>query len=126
MSGSEPLDPDLLERLRASLRSSRAIATLSNGRPNWVTGIDRSGVHVETEASRKKGAGPQLVEAWMLNVAWRHLQATGSLTNKYLLATDGLNVKRSSAVCALLATLPGVDVASSRPIELRFGRDLQV
>lgn len=37
-------------------------------------------------------------------------------------SNDGLNVKRSSVVCALLAQLPGVSVASSAPIELRYER----
>jgi hypothetical protein len=49
-----------------------------------------------------------------------YLQAHGSLTNRDLLCTDGLNVKRSSLVCALLARLPGVHVASARPITLRL------
>jgi hypothetical protein len=43
---------------------------------------------------------------------------TRTLTNRYLLADDGLNVKRSSFVCALLATLPDATVTSRRPIEL--------
>ena len=58
--------------------------------------------------------------AWMLHTAWEHLKATGSLTNRYLLAPDGLNVMRSSTVCALLARLPGVEVVATRPIELRY------
>jgi hypothetical protein len=36
------------------------------------------------------------------------------------LASDGLNVKRSSAVCALLAVLPNVTVESTRPVILRL------
>jgi len=43
----------------------------------------------------------------------------GRLANKVLLASDGLNVKRASAVCAILARLPGVDVESRRPLVLR-------
>lgn len=69
---------------------------------------------LETEASKAKGAGPQLVRAWMLNTAWHHLRSTGSLDNRFLLSVKGLNVKRSSAVCALLAQTPGVKVMSSR------------
>ena len=34
------------------------------------------------------------------------------------IATDGLNVKRLSFVCALLAMLPEVELRSRRPIEL--------
>ena len=56
----------------------------------------------------------------MLETAWEHLVREGSLSNKHLLAGTGLNVKRSSAVCAILARLPGVEVASSTPIVLRY------
>jgi hypothetical protein len=54
----------------------------------------------------------------MIQSAWEYLQAHGVLTNRFLLSSDGLNVKRSSFVCALLARLPGVSVASTRPITL--------
>ena len=56
--------------------------------------------------------------AWMIQTAWDHLRARGSLTN--LLSNKGLNVKRSSAVCALLSRLPDVEVTSSRAIQLRL------
>lgn len=48
---------------------------------------------------------------WMIELAYSYLQTHGRLTNRYLLARDGLNVKRSSFVCALLAKLPGIDAA---------------
>lgn len=54
----------------------------------------------------------------MIQSAWDHLNTHGSLTHKFLLASDGLNVKRSAAVCAILARLPDVEVASSHPILL--------
>ena len=38
----------------------------------------------------------------MQQLAWDYLQAHGTLTNCYLMASNGLNVKRSSAVRALL------------------------
>lgn len=117
---TEPLDETLERYLRTTMNREGFVTTLSNGRVNRIDGVSRDGVTVSTDASDEKGAGPQLVPAWMLNVAWNHLRVTGSLTNRYLLASDGLNVKRSSAVCALLATVPGVTIASSRPIELRY------
>jgi hypothetical protein len=40
--------------------------------------------------------------------------------SRFLLSADGLNVKRSSFVCALLATLPKVTVVSRGPIELEL------
>jgi hypothetical protein len=66
------------------------------------------------------GQGPlgAFVPAWMLALAWEYLLAHGTLTNRHLLAADGLNVKRSSAVCAVLARLPGIAVASTRPVTL--------
>ena len=94
------------------------MATLADGRPNWVREVTPDGVWVETERSRRLGRPAQLVEAWMIQSAWEYLQAHGSLTNRHLLSTDGLNVKRSSFVCALLARLPGVRVSSARPIGL--------
>jgi hypothetical protein len=76
------------------------------------------GVLVETEESRRKRSGPQLVEPWMLNDAWAHLRERGELTNTVLL--KGLRIMRSSAVCAMFARIPGVQVASRRPITLRL------
>ncbi|QXC60740.1 hypothetical protein KSP35_20840 [Aquihabitans sp. G128] len=116
----EVLQGELLDLLRAVQASTPVITTIADGRPNWIVGVDERGVRVETEASREKGTGDQLVAAWMLQVAWDHLRTHGSLQNRYLVATSGLSVKRSSAVCALLARLPGVTVASTRPIELRY------
>jgi hypothetical protein len=43
----------------------------------------------------------------MIQIAWERLQSHGRLTNRYLLADEGLNVERSSFVCALLARLAG-------------------
>lgn len=96
------------------------IPTISDGRPNWVQEVTPDGVWVETERSRQLGRPAQLVPAWMIQIAWEYLASHGTLTNRYLLADDGLNVKRSSFVCALLATLPDVTVTSRRPIELRL------
>src|SRR3546814_4968692 len=65
----ESLLPELLEELRAVTAQSSLIATVSTGRPNWIASIVAEGVWLETEASRSKGVGPQLVPAWMLNAA---------------------------------------------------------
>jgi hypothetical protein len=86
------------------------------GNPNTIVDIVESGVLVETETSMKSDKGPQLVPAWMLNLGWRHLQTDGTVTNQHLL--NDHNVRRSSAVCALLAALPDVEVVSSLPIVL--------
>jgi hypothetical protein len=109
---------EVLQRLRTVVEEGDVVATLSNGKPNWVTGIGDDGVYLETETSKQKGSGPQLVPIWMLDVAWERLRQDGRLANTTLL--HELNVKRSSAVCALLSRLPEVEVASPRPILLRF------
>lgn len=54
----------------------------------------------------------------MISVAIRHLHTYGVLSQQQLL--NELNGKRSAFVCALLALLPGVEVASIRPIQVRL------
>jgi phage tail protein X len=109
--------PTALEaRLRSLLADTDVVHTLSEGRPNRITELLDDAVYVMTERS----SVPQPVPAWMVTVAWEQLTTTGRLTAKYLVANDGLNVKRSSFVCALLATLPDVTVVSRHPIELSY------
>jgi hypothetical protein len=120
MAGKPKLTDKLLRLLGHHVPAGTTVTTLADGRPNWIMEVTDEGVRVETEASKAKGRGPRLVEARMLQVAWDHLVAEGSLTNQFLLSSAGLNVKRSSAVCAILAHLPGVVVRSSNPIELSY------
>ena len=47
------------------------------------------------------------IPAWMFNIAWDYLRARGELSNKTLL--NDLRVMRSSAVCAILACVSGVE-----------------
>lgn len=117
---ADVLGPDLLELLRDVADRTPVLATLGGGRRNRIAAVASEGVRMETSSSIEKGSGPALVPAWMIEVAWAHLRASGSLTRTYLQADDGLGVRRSSAVCTLLAQLPGVSVASSAPIELRY------
>jgi len=112
------LDAGLWELVRQSILSGEIVNTLAEGSPNTVTEVSRAGLWVETERSRGSGAGPQLVEPRMLDVAWAALLSDGELTNRRLLRE--LRVHRSSFVCALLARLPGVSIASRRPIRLVF------
>lgn len=122
LAAPEQLDAELVLAIRAALAAKPIVPTISDGRPNWVREVTPDGVWVETERSRALGRPAQLVHAWMIEIAWEYLASHGRLTNRYLLADDGLNVKRSSFVCALLGTLPGVTVSSRRPIELRLDR----
>jgi hypothetical protein len=114
--------PDLWSSLRRVLRAGTTVSTLTDRRPNLVVEVTGEAVWIETERTRRLGRGPEPVPAWMFNIAWEHLAAHGRLTNRHLLASDGLNVKRSSAVCAVLALLPEVEVVSRRPIELALRR----
>ena len=116
----EQLEPDLLDAIRASMASRAELLTLADGKSNHVREVTRDGVWVETGRSHALGRPAQLVEAWMIQIAWDYLRAHGTLTNRYLQASDGLNVKRSSFVCALLAGLPGVEVVACSPITLGF------
>ena len=116
----EELGDELLAALRRAVPDGSVLGTLAEGRPNLVTAVTPQGVYVVTASSKAKGLPAQLVPAWMLQLAWDYLRLHRALTNHYLLAADGLNVKRSSAVCTLLARLPGVEVVSTRPIALRL------
>lgn len=117
-AAAEVLSPELLAAIRAAVATDPVISTLSSANPNRVHDVTPDGVWVETSRSRALGRPPQLVPAWMIQIAWEWLTAHGTLANRHLLDKDGLNVKRSSFVCALLARLPGVRVLSTRPVEL--------
>ena len=117
-SRSLELDDDLLERVRAVTEAVEEIPTLSNNRPNRIVSIDRSGIEVETLRSASRGTGPQLVPAWMIVAGWNSLCKKGELSQNELL--NGLNVKRSAFVCALLAQFPDIIVRSTRPTVLEL------
>lgn len=105
----EAFSPALHALLAAAIEANKAgFATLDQGRLNKVTAITPTGLSVETEVSKAKGHRPQLIPAWMLTLAWDSLHTHGRLTSRYLSAADGLDVKKASAVCAILAKLPGV------------------
>lgn len=110
------LDDDMLERIIEVTAVSDVIETLSNKRTNWIASFDRTGVQVETERSRALEAGPRLVPAWMIVVAWEQLCKNGTLSHIELL-TD-LKVVRSAFVCALLAQFHDVVVVQDRPAVL--------
>jgi hypothetical protein len=109
---AEVFEPELYALLQAAAAAAGGqFLTLGpQPRPNRVTNLTLGGLYVETLASRAKGTPPQFIPAWMFSLAWDYLRTHGELSNRFLLATDGLNVKRSSAVCAILAKLPGVRV----------------
>ena len=113
-----PFDDELYERVTLVIDAGDEIATLSSLKLNEIARVDRNGIDVLSERSRRLGTGPQNVPAWMVMRAWSHLRDHGELSQQQLL--DDLEVKRSAFVCALLATFPDVDVESVRPTVLRW------
>ncbi|TXH20769.1 MAG: hypothetical protein E6R06_21395 [Mycobacterium sp.] len=115
------LDDSLYNRIVAVIQPGDVVYTLSIKRPNRIAGIERAGIWVETERSRKRRADPQLVPAWMVTAAWDHLCRNRVLTQDQLL--NQLNVKRSAFVIALLALFPDVVVLDTRPTTLELAGD---
>jgi len=117
--GEEELEPELLGLVSAAVRENPVFRTLGpDPRPNLVTEVTPSEVLVETARSRERTGGAASIPAWLLNLAWDELRSRGSLSNRTLLGE--LRVHRSSAVCAMLARLPGVEVVPGRRIVLRW------
>jgi hypothetical protein len=115
----EEIAPDLYPALEAEVRRDPVFMTLGpSPRPNRVKQLTPAEVLIETERSRERQGGPASVPAWMLNLAWDRLKVFGTLTNRELL--KDLRVHRSSAVCALLARIPGVILGSGPGVELRW------
>ena len=111
-----PFDDELFEKILRAVEPGEDIETLSRRETNQIVKIDRAGILVATARSKDRGTGPHRVPAWMILRAWRHLCRRGSLSLQGL--TEGLNVKRSSFVFALLARFPEVEVESVRPTRL--------
>jgi len=117
--GEEELEPELLALISAAARQDPVFRTLGRSpQENVVTEVTPSEVLVETARSRDRTGGPAWIPAWMFNLAWDELRARGELSNRTLL--DDLRVHRSSAVCAILARLPPVEVMPGRQITLRW------
>jgi HKD family nuclease len=115
----EELEPRLLALIVSEWRRDPVFKTLGpRSRSNLVTEVTPSAVYVETDRSRRQRDGAAEVPAWMLNLAWDHLRTHGVLTNRTLLKE--LRVHRSSAVCAMLARLPGVMSSGAGGITLRW------
>lgn len=114
----EPFEPELYELIRAEVRREPTFNTLGPiPRGNRVSELTPVEIHIETERSRRRSGGAEPIPAWMFNLAWDRLRTHGSLTNKELL---DLRVHRSSAVCAILARLPGVKRGTGPDIVLEY------
>lgn len=110
-----------MQLLREHLPTETPVHTLGRRQPNWITAVTNEGLLIETEKTRSAGTGPQLIPAWMFEEAWQRLTTRGTVTNAEMVSTKDMSIKRSSAVCAVLAHLPGVSVATS-PIVLTYER----
>lgn len=116
--GDDELAPDLLAAIEAAARVSPVFTTLRSRAPNRVTEVTASEVHVETARSSRRRGRAEPIPAWMFNLAWDSLHARGELTNATLLKE--LRVHRSSAVCAILARLPGVEPMTGGVVGVRL------
>lgn len=118
-TAGEEIVPELLAALSKATRLDPVFMTLGpKPLPNKVVEVTPSEVWIETERTSRERSGPQPVPAWMLNLAWEYLRTRGELANTTLL--NQLRVHRSSAVCALLAKVPGVIVVPGRAITLQY------
>lgn len=114
----ELLPEELYAALVREVARDPVFLSVRHKRPHRVTEITRSGVWIETDALLLRRLPSQFVPAWMLTLAWEVLLAEGTLTATLLRADDGLNLTRASEICAFLARLPDVQVASTRPVTL--------
>lgn len=107
------LSDDLYRRIRAAVKPGQTISTIGLGKPNRIIDISAEGVTVETGRSLRRGTGPRLVPAELIEADWQTLVATGTLTS-----TNASH--RGSFTGALFALFDDVEVVSSRPRVLRF------
>ena len=114
----EVLVPELYAAILAAWRQDPVFPTLGRGRPNRVAEVTPAVLYVETERSRRERGGPAEVPAWMFNLAWDRLRTHGVLTHAELL--NVYRVHRSAAVFAVLGRLPPIELASARPLALRW------
>lgn len=118
-TGEDELEPMLRLAIDDQRRRDPIFRTLGRTpKPNRIVDLTPTDVFVETERSRTVSGGAEPIPAWMFNVAWDYLQTHGHLTNGILL--NHLRVHRSSAVCAILARVPGVVQERGREITLTY------
>ena len=82
-----------------------SIRTLDRHHPNWIAMVTSSSVLVETDASRRRGSGPQPIDRDWITQAIGFLEQHGQITVSDL---SEHAAHRSSFIFALLATAPGV------------------
>lgn len=119
IAGEERFSDDLLQEIIAVKNFDPVVLTLGpSPKENRLIEITPTEVLVETERSRQHSGSPSPIPAWMFNLAWDYLRVHGSLTNRFLL--NELRVHRSSAICAILARFPMVDVMPTKVVTLQW------
>lgn len=114
---SAPFQDDLRAAIERVAHESPSVLTVGRQEVNRIIEVRQDGVLVETE---KSSGAAQLVPSWMFEAAWQHLNEHGVLESRFLQSNDGLGVKRSAAVMAILSCLPEVRSAP-RPARLFLG-----
>lgn len=118
-AGPELLVPELLAAITSEWKRDPVFMTLGpSPAGDVVADVTPSAVYVETERSRERKGGAEEIPAWMFNLAWDHLRTHGELSNQLL--REELRVHRSSAVCAILARVPGVRARGGRTVSLEW------
>lgn len=110
----------LYQALCKAVQPGETIVPLTGTRPKRVAAITPTDVFLETEKSLRDAEGLQRVPGWMLQRAWDHLCAHGSLTEEYARASWGLKISCPNAVCTLLSHVADVTVVSTRTVRLRY------
>ncbi len=100
-----------------AMRPSSESNRLSNrAMSNIIVAIHLNGIWVETLRSSARRFGPQLVPAWIVVTAWRHIERTGSSRGAFLKGSTS-NGRPSSLPTA---RFPDVTVRSTRPIVIEL------
>jgi len=116
-SRHEVFTPELWAFVQREVRRDPVFLTLGpRPKPNRITDATPEALYVETSRSRERNQ-QEAIPAWMFNLAWEYLQTHGELSNSVLLKE--LRVHRSSAVCAVLARHPGIEVGRGVVLRLR-------
>jgi hypothetical protein len=95
------------------VNEGEAIPTVVQGKRNLVPEIGAKGILVETDRSDDRGDRSAAGAGGIVNRDWQRLQSTGRLRLR-----DSSH--RGSFCCALFSLFPDVEVAVTRPLELRI------
>ena len=98
------------EQLKEIVLDKKIIYTLKQKKPNKITGIDKSGITVETEK------GQDIIPIHLIEDAWHSFIREGSLERK----DHEKSTYRSSFIVALFSHLPFIEVDKGPPLSLRI------